>query len=252
MSIYKLPDELLTIVASVLNGDNDLMAAARVSRRFRSVFGERLFKKYGESGLAVLWATATGDEEALQTAIDMGVSLQAGWPTKWRSPWKHNCPPRWKLFEAKILEMLISAGAPVDGLAPCCWRCSDEPAVHAIQDESPRWASRTALHTAVCSRNFDAAERLMEGGASMTVDGPDGPEVDGHSFLPNVRDWTILHDLSRIRAPGSDAADFAKRLVANGSVDVGAATSDGVAVAGRKESPVRSKLLVFGSKSRTE
>ncbi|KAK2051035.1 ankyrin [Colletotrichum caudatum] len=243
MSIYQLPNEVLAMVASALE-DGDLMAAASVSRRFQSVFGRQLFKNNRENGLAVLWATATGNEEALRTAIHMGVSLEAAWPRKWRSPWKNDCSPRWKVFDTKvkgysavhiavelrldkILEVLIQAGAPIDGLAPCCWRCSDEPPVHAIHDESPRWAPRTALHMAVCSRNPGAAERLMEGGASATVDGPDGPEVDGNLIPHNVRDWTILHDLSRVRAPGNAAADLIKRLVAKGLVDVGAATRDG-------------------------
>ncbi|KZL80701.1 ankyrin repeat protein [Colletotrichum incanum] len=158
-------------------------------------------------------------------------------------PWKDSLPPRWKpldakgrgystvtsgLGEVKILEMLKSTRAPVDGLAPYCWRCSDGPPVHAIQDESPRWAPKTALHLAVCSRSFEATEWLVEGGARMTADNPDGPEIDGHLFLPNVRGRTTLHELSRLRAPGSDATDFAKHAITNGSVDVGATTSEGV------------------------
>ncbi|KAK2051260.1 ankyrin [Colletotrichum caudatum] len=195
----------------------------RCSRNLRAQLESTLYQRDVPAGLAVLWAAARGDATALRKAVRHGVSVNARWPRKWRSPWKETCPAKWLAFTKKVkgytalqvaavlghthlIEILVSAGADIDVITVCCWRCEAETETDAIHDGTPQVAN-------------------------LTVDGPDGPQhvldwVD-HSG-PNVRNLSALHDLGRHWTPGAGACDFAGWLVAQAGLDVNASTDQGM------------------------
>ncbi|KAF4426977.1 Ankyrin repeat and protein kinase domain-containing protein 1 [Colletotrichum fructicola] len=185
---------------------------SRTATYHRALFEPILYARDATRGLSVLWAAARGDQAALRKAIRHGVTVNAKWPRKWRSPWKTTCHPKWR-FDEKLkgytalhvaavfgrtdaAAILLSAGASTDELASVCWRCNLKE-TDALHDVTPRTATRTPLHFAVCYTNYDVAKELLRHGARIEVDGP------------HIRHWSALHDLSRIRLPSHATIDFA-------------------------------------------
>ncbi|KAK1948614.1 hypothetical protein LY78DRAFT_687703, partial [Colletotrichum sublineola] len=201
----------------------------RCSRNLRAQLESTLYQRDVSTGLSVLWATVRGDATALRKAIHHGVSVDAQWPHKWRSPWKRSCPAKWLAFTQKVrhytalqvaavlgrthlIEILVDAGADIDSITVCCWRCEVGAETDAFHDGTPRIARKTPLHLALCHRNWNTAKAIVRHGSSLTADGPDGPEdvLDWVNFTgPNVRNLSALHDLSRHWTPGAGACDFA-------------------------------------------
>ncbi|KAF4475512.1 Ankyrin-2 [Colletotrichum fructicola Nara gc5] len=180
----------------------------------RALLEPILYTRDAVRGLSVLWAAARGDQGALRKAIGYSVSVDSHWPRKWRSPWKTTCHPKWRFFDEKlkgytalhiaavfgrtdVAATLLGAGAATNELAPICWRCNLEEDTDALHDVTPRTATRTPLHFAVCYTNYDVAKELLRHGARIEVDGP------------NIRHWSVLHDLNRIRLPSHATTDFA-------------------------------------------
>ncbi|KAK6206230.1 putative ankyrin repeat protein [Colletotrichum tabaci] len=218
------------------------------SRKLWVQLDSTLYRRDALNGLSVLWASARGDAAALRKAIRHGVPVDVQWPRKWRSPWKESCLEKWRAFAHKVkgytalqvaavlghthlIEVLVRAGADINAITVCCWRCEAGAETDAITDIAPRTARKTPLHLAICHRNWSTAEAIVRHGSSLVVDGPDGPEDVlewADSDGPNIRNWTALRDLSRHWTPGNEAGDFAEWLVAPGLIDINAQTDRGM------------------------
>uniref|UniRef100_L2FHN8 Ankyrin repeat protein n=1 Tax=Colletotrichum fructicola (strain Nara gc5) TaxID=1213859 RepID=L2FHN8_COLFN len=74
---------------------------SRTATYHRALFEPILYARDATRGLSVLWAAARGDQAALRKAIRHGVTVNAKWPRKWRSPWKTTCHPKWR-FDEKL------------------------------------------------------------------------------------------------------------------------------------------------------